>query len=516
MKRWTFTVIILILLAIASIFYTGYNFNSNDSVVYVPLINYYKDNSLYDKDILVDNLRIIYAPIELTFGEFFKDINVEWFFFLGFLFSRLLLVFSIFLLAYYLFKDKLVGILSVILLIGVKGTLLTLGNIKLIDSTISPWFFSLPIALFSIFFFLKKNYIIAFLLLVIINYLNLLVSLYVIAMYSFYLLVSYIQKSKILEKRKMKEVILSYIFFFVLSLPIIIGSLGIQKLSVDKGLWLDFLKLRLSHHIFPSLWPIYQFVLFGVLLYLFGVSLRYKPEERLNRKIILFLVAIGIMGIFGLIFSEVFPVPILMTAILFRSFIFFKIFVLIYIANYLINFYRKDFRKIISLQSFIFYFTIIFLLIIILVPAFVGVEKGFIYNIEYPGDKQSDEFQDISYWAEKNTDKDSLFITPPLYTGFNAFSKRSNLIDWKTAGNFLYNPSLVKTAIERIKDVCKTKDFKVDAVIFIEKCDEGYNKLNEDDFLVLKRKYGVDYIVVEKEMNFRLLYENKKFKLYAL
>ena len=352
MKRWTFTVIILILLAIASIFYTGYNFNSNDSVVYVPLINYYKDNSLYDKDILVDNLRIIYAPIELTFGEFFKDINVEWFFFLGFLFSRLLLVFSIFLLAYYLFKDKLVGILSVILLIGVKGTLLTLGNIKLIDSTISPWFFSLPIALFSIFFFLKKNYIIAFLLLVIINYLNLLVSLYVIAMYSFYLLVSYIQKSKILEKRKMKEVILSYIFFFVLSLPIIIGSLGIQKLSVDKGLWMDFLKLRLSHHIFPSLWPIYQFVLFGVLLYLFGVSLRYKPEERLNRKIILFLVAIGIMGIFGLIFSEVFPVPILMTAILFRSFIFFKIFVLIYIANYLINFYRKDFRKIISLQSY--------------------------------------------------------------------------------------------------------------------------------------------------------------------
>lgn len=516
-KNWNLTVILLVIIAIVSIFYTGYKFSNNDSVVYVPLINYYKDNSLYPKDILVENLRLIYSPAEFLFKVFFKYIDIEWFLFISLIISRILLVFSIFMFSYLVFKNKIVSFLSVIFLIGVKGTLLNLGNMKLLDNTISPWYFALPISIFSLYYFLKDKYIISFILIASISYLNILVSLYLIFMYSVYFLYKLLIKKNKENDVKISKLVLPYLLFIALSFPMLYKSLAIQNSAINLELWTDFLKLRLSHHIFPSLWPIYQYILFGILLLLFGFSLNYKPITKYNNKLIAFLFGILILGLIGIIFTEFYPMQIIMTATLFRSFVFLKVIMIVYISNCLVKFYNADFKKILSIKSLVFFSAILFFSALIILPGFLGRDKGFIYEIDVPGiSSVTSDFEDAAYWASKNTPKDSLFVTPPLYTGFNAFSMRSNLIDWKTAGNFLYNPSLSRTAIERISDICKSYNFKIDAIDYIRDCENNYNSMTESDFLYLKNKYGINYIVVEKQLSFQLLYTNSKFKVYKI
>ena len=81
------------LLAIVSIINTGYDYAEP---LYLPLIKYYQDNTLFQEDPYISLLSNLPLYMWQSIGYFTNSSNLEWFMFFLFVFARILLCFSIY------------------------------------------------------------------------------------------------------------------------------------------------------------------------------------------------------------------------------------------------------------------------------------------------------------------------------------------------------------------------------------------------------------------------------------
>jgi len=504
-KDATVLFIFVILATAFSVFNVGYEPVHSDEVIYLSLIKYSKDPTLYSKDLLISNtLKDIPVQFYTLVGEVSKFIDKDLLFFFIYILTRALLILSIFFLAYTISKDKIVAYLSVVFLLLIRG-FLVLASYDILDKIVFPFFLAVPLLLFSLAFFLRNKYVASSILLAISTYLHATTSFFILMLYSFYFFLNY--------KKIDKKVIFSIFLFLTISSPMLYQSFSATSTDViNLKEWLNFLEIRVSGHFFPLSWPLETYLLFSLLALMFLVSLRYKPDERVHKKIMVISLGTCLLFLIGLIFTEFYPVKLVIQASLFRGIVIFRIIIFIYIINYIVNAFKSKSDT----PKYISYFMILFLLSASLVPFFIGVQKGVFSNVAL--EKEITEWEEVSLKAKELTPKDSLFITPTFSIGFTFFSERSEFINWKTSGVGVYSTSYVKEAVKRFELVCKHNFDFVSRTELVEKCTKGYKNLNENDLQNAKGVYGVTHIIVEKPKNFNLkkIYENNRYIIYEL
>lgn len=497
--------IFVILTTLFSVFNVGYEPVHSDEVIYLSLIKYNQDPTLYQNDLLIsETLKDVPIPFYSLVGKISSLIDKDMLFLFIYIITRALLIISIFFLAYTIFKDKIVAYLSVISLLLIRG-FLVLASYDIMDKIVFPFFLAVPLLLFSLAFFLRNKYIIASILLAISTYLHATTSFFMLMLYGFYFILNH--------KKIDKKVIFSLFLFLIISSPILYQSFAATSSSaINFEEWLNFLELRVSGHFFPLSWPIETYLLFSLLILMFLISLKYKPEDSIHTKVMAISLGTFLLFLIGLIFTEFYPIKAVIQASLFRGIVIFRVIIFLYIINYIVHAVKSKSNT----AKYTSYFMILFLLSASIMPFFVGAQKGVFSEINM--EKETTEWEDVSLKAKELTSKDSLFITPTFSLGFTYFSERSEFINWKTSGVGVYSTSYVSEAIKRFELVCK-HDFDFESrTELVEECKKGYTSLDENDLINAKKVYGVTHIIVEKpkELNLKKLYENKQYTVYEL
>ncbi len=496
---FVFTIVFTVL----SIFNTGYEPVHSDEIIYLSVMKYQQDSSLYSRDLLIsETLPDLPIPFYTLMRVVSNHIDISLSFFFVFILTRVLLILSVFLLAYTLFKNKVVSYLSVIAILLIRGNVgMVPGSYDILDKIVFPFFLAVPFLLFSVAFFLRKKYIISTILLAISTYLHATTSIFLLLLYGFYFLLNY--------KKINSKVILAALIFVVFSLPIFIKSFTAASSNIiSLSQWIYFLKLRVSGHFFPTTWSFINSLLFVILIVLFLFSLKIKPEEEKNKKVILMSIGTLILFLISFIFTEIYPIKSVVQASLFRGLVIFRVIAIIYVINFIVN--SLNYRR------FLAYFMTLILISTAIVPIFTGAQKGVFSDVNIT--KKIGPWEDALLKAKELTPKDSLFITPPFSLGFTFFSERSEYINWKTSGIGVYSEKFVLEAIRRFEFVCKHEFNFKSRTELVEECKKGYNNLNEGDLELAREGYGVTHIIVEnpKQLNFKLIYENKEYRIYEL
>lgn len=141
-------------------------------------------------------------------------------------------------------------------------------------------------------------------------------------------------------------------------------------------------------------------------------------------------------------------------------------------------------------------------------PAVMGY--GWYYraspHIEWPGSEVRNQWVQAFDWIKQNTPRDALFALDPHYFeregeghyGFRAVAERSMLADYsKDRAVAGLMPAIAPRWLEQVQDA------------------EGFRRFRREDFLRLRRKYGVSWAVIEgvAPVGIECPYENGRVKV---
>lgn len=417
------------------------------------------------------------------------------------MFTRFLFYLAIFSIANLLFKNQKIAYLSVLFFLFTQYIL----SVAPFSNFLNPNNFTLPITLFSIYFFLKKDYFKAFILLGISFNFHAKYAISVLAMFLGVMILNY-------KKIRPIQTIKYFLIFLVLSTPVLIWRFSQTQLQVLPSEELtNTLRVFSPVSMFPSLWPAtiwLQFLPVFVLSIISFFSVKNKPAE--HNIILLFSIILIFLWIVGFVFTEMIPITPVLTLQLLRSSAYFIIFGFIYISAFLLQLHQqKNYLVKLLVLGLITFLILSPLLREVVRVAIMGKHQAlFPFTVNVYGIQ--DEWYDVQViFAKQNTPTDALFITPSYIEGFRAYSERSVVFEKNDASLSVFNPDFAFVARERAQDFGLTREN------YRSYSKEIYNNL---DFLQLAKKYDADYIVVEttKELPFNKVYENPRFIVYKV
>lgn len=535
--------LLLALIATASIIgINQYTYGMYNHFISVPFIKSIMDPALYPNDFLIAEKKYFYTYFNTVFAFLSTSLHVSlpvlfFTFYCASLYAALLAVFKI---ALTLFHEKAVGYFSVILLIF---SFSTLGDIRTVESLFLERAFVLPVLLFAIHSFLHKKFIRSYALAGVAFLFHPLSAVYALAgifLCSVFSLRE-IGWKKFLAALALLVLIISPVLYLKVQNP----APSLRLFHPDSE-WLDLLRLRSAHHIFPLMWDISVIAQAALFVCGFALCMKYKPEAWHHRMVLVFCAAVLLMCLAGTIFTECIPVSLIVQFQLFRSFVFLIYFGIIYYAHF---FYRESGKfsvmAFIALLLFaaIFYngnlpkFASFFLVLLALFPGYgivrkyaqrqeqyyfpaiiflllgLGIGGGMLKGKFTIRTAQEKNWLAVQQWAKNNTPKDAAFIVSPNWEGFRVEGERAIYGDWKDGTQMFFNPEFGKEWIRRMKMLGYVDDTKLQ---------ETYHALTAGDYEKITTElnaYSRVYLIVLKEMKTLsqpLVYSNAKFTVYEL
>ncbi len=372
--------LILFIFWVFSILIRGYKFGSGNHKQQLPLIFKSADPSLYSKDFIFNYSHGNSFYYNIT-GYITNFLGTETTLFILYLFASALYILAIYKLTKYLFKNNSISFLAIALLILLKpsfGTDLTFRD------TIYHITIAIPILLFSLYYFLKKNYIKSFILLGIAFNLHGLSSLHLFGLYCIYFLLKFNNLNK-------KKFIMGGLLFVLLITPLVLSSdtASYSLFSADKS-WTNLLKSLDHSHAFPSQWDPHQFlmnipiIILGVLSFIYLKSKKlYIQNKNTHNETLILSSGFIVLGFFGLIFSEFYQIEFIIASQLFRSTLFLTTLIVIYASALIFELFKnKTGSKILSLILFSSLFFYDYVTLWLTLPLlFCLVYKGKIRNL---------------------------------------------------------------------------------------------------------------------------------------
>jgi hypothetical protein len=158
-------------------------------------------------------------------------------------------------------------------------------------------------------------------------------------------------------------------------------------------------------------------------------------------------------------------------------------------------------------------------------------------NVDPQERERQIEWRELQSWCRRFTPPESVFITPFTRSGFRSFSARTPVFDWVDGAAMHWHPAHVGPWLDRFSDTGAdlASIARHRAVVFAtaqhplgmpERVDPGsspltsaFDRLGEEDFLRLGKKYGARFVVVDgdrRPLAFPLIQEGRYFKLYQL
>ncbi|MCG6534906.1 MAG: hypothetical protein L7F78_09490 [Syntrophales bacterium LBB04] len=564
-------ILILLGLTVISILINGYHFEYADQEIYLAYLPVYTDANVYPQsDLLMLGKETggnYYTFLWLILMPFFRLFGVEWTCFI----VHILNIYLIYLALYYLthrilqpsideqlphklFLKLSIPILLALVLLLTKKFVAGVSMVT-IEPYLHPRNIALVLLLFAIERYLAKKPILSFCLIGLAMNIHLLSAGIVL----FCILVS------ILIEKHGKISKLELIFglgFILCSAPVWVWILISYKHSMSSNIssatWLSILQYRTSY-LFPQLWDRLGWLAFLSILVMFTLGY-YSIRERLlyRKKVIGFIVGLLILIFIGFIFSELIPIPWLIAFQTIRSIQFLIILSIILLVPYLIKLWRFDgIGKLcaVGLGIGILLFepkTILIFLIISSIYLAIGVRltrklkwgfasilivsviiaipflwsrvttkiqrhfdfsQGFqavLQYIQIPGTVTPTPWQEVQIWAKKNSDPDSIWLTPPYLSGFRLRSQRSTIVEWKDGALGIFSPTYAEYWYQRMQD------FGINVKTNVQLQPILYQILPFPELNRIAEKYHAHYIVVEqpKALPAPFLYSNSQFNVY--
>jgi hypothetical protein len=543
-NRFTLTdALLLAFIAAASIIgINQYTYGMYNHFITIPFIKSIIDPELYPGDFLIAEKKYFYTYFNTFFAFLSKSLHVSLpvLFFSFYCVSLYATLVAFFKIGLTMFREKTVAYFAVILLIFSFNTL---GDIRTVESLFLERTFVLPVLLFSIHAFLNQQFILSYALAGVAFLFHPLSAVYALAGLG---LCSVFSLKEIGWKRlAISLVLLVVIISPVLYLKVKNPAPALSLFHPDKE-WLDLLRLRSAHHVFPFLWPKLPFLQAILFITGFVLCMKYKPNEWHHRTAVLFCAAVLLMCLGGTIFTEFMPLSIIVQFQLFRSFVFLIYFGILYYAYY---FFRESGKfsvtsfAVLLLCSAIFYnynnpkFASFFMVLLCIYPGYGIVEKNFpqlkkfffpaltviLLGLGFAGGMlkgkftiQSADEKDwlaVQHWAKENTPKDAAFIVPPNDDGFRVEGERTIYGDWKDGTQMFFNPQFGTEWIRRMKLLGYVDDNRLD---------ETYHALGGEDYhkLVMElNTYPEVYLILEKQLKTLPLpeeFSDGKYVVYRL
>jgi len=599
---WTLFFVFLLFAIYVS---TSYGYGISDHNEQIPIIKRMIDSSYLKNDWFVNQnegftVRYYFSYV-MAYLTNFADLPIIYF--SVYVITLFFIIAGIYLISHFLFNNNLTSFLTIFLILF--GTHTSLGGNWIVCDILIPTSIATPLALFAIYFFMKKRLYISFLLLGIASLFQILIGMLIAAMLVFYLLYLLVIIRDIGFKKILLSIVcyLSFATWNILPVALLNLSSNVSGLEVMKIIGY----VRHPWHYMPFQFSITSYLLFISIMCLFILSLKYKPEKEKHKMVMFFISTVLVMCVIGTVFVEIIPILVILKLQLFKIMPYLILFIYIYIANYfrialtestnitniLINIgviisfyisycliissllyilYEKLFKRYVdrvankignkkeiflisllaTITSISLYFVIssyfykiylkilliltwllIFSFIVlsqIIIPKLIKTNKILVISLlcmlliaiivgvysDVQIKEQQKDFNklDAYEWIRLNTPEDAVFIIPPYIEDFRLGANRAIIVDFKA---FTFKDQSIIEWRSRIADVTNNIKFKFRGNR-IEELREGFESLNESDFIRISKKYHAQYLFIEKpkKLNFKELYENDKYIVYIV
>lgn len=516
----------------------------------VPFLKSILDPALYPHDYLIAEKKYFYTCFLSVCALLVKatGISIPMLFFILYCLSLFAFILAVFLIALRLFQNKEIALLSVMLVIF---SFTTLGEIRTVESLFMERTLALPVLLFAVWLFLGRRFIWSYVLLGIAFLFHPLSAAYAIA---------FLFACSVLSWRKIGISRLAACLLLLLAVASPVLYLKFKNpapalhIFTPDAQWLELLRLRSAHHVFPLAWHWSLFAQSALFIAGFVITWKHKPEAWLHRTVLAACGTILLLCLAGIILTEVKPLTIVVQFQLFRSFPFLFYFALIYYVNFIYTESKNKSGILLSILVVILFAQIFYNdvtdkspkkylgFLVVLSGVFPGLlliqsAKRKISEYYIPamallvfitgiggymargkpltlsnGDGNK-EWLAVQRWAKANTSRDAVFIVPPKQEGFRVESERAIYGDWKDGTQMFFNPAFGTEWFRRMHMLGYEKGANIE---------ERFKTLNETDFKKiadeLKPSYQAIYLVTPpgKELSFSKKYHNGRFTIYGI
>lgn len=318
----------IITLVIFGLFFFGYNHYN----VYIPFVLKAESPNLFQNDQYISQASLTF--FFSIFGFFSKLVDMQIMFFVLHILCTFFNAVAVFNIAFLISKNKVSSYLALFLILGEQIGISSCWT-GVNGGAFIPTTFVRPFLLFSIYFFMNKNFRLSFLLTGLAFNIQGMETIFVLTMFVIYFLVNLSSISKKLILESFALLILSV---FPIILKVMFTTHFLETYSADMlKQWLIIVRARSWYHLFPFSWGISDWFIFSGWI-LWGIYLMPK----FNRTTNIFFSSILFLCTIGTVFVEIFPIPAIIKLHLWRSTIYFILFLIIYISRYLVESYNNS------------------------------------------------------------------------------------------------------------------------------------------------------------------------------
>jgi len=528
---------------IITISFLGYYFGTFDQTSHIPFLKKTVDPSLYPNDHYFTLRKSHYSFFWLFFQPFYKLNILEITLFILHILVIYLSYFLIYKLAKTIFNNHLTAFISIFAFIFPHITFagFTIFEFSLLNRT-----FVFPFLLLSFNFYLKKKYILAYLILGLMYNLHVISVNFVLAMFLFD---SFLRWKKI----GFKKIALNIIIFLIAASPVLLWKFSHSGLGFEINWhWFNTIKKSLLNNIFNLTAvspPLFFLTLNGLsLIILFFLLRRYLLKKHFVVINNFFYAGIIILVI-QVITSYLLPLTIIIQSQIIRVGVFFILFSYLLFSQFLAKLIIE--KRLSNFQLFSLFISLIFSIFPIwllfsyikyikqkkienyfpLLTIFQFLLFCFIaYRLDlwrpginiYPNKIKGYKIQS---WVKNNTPKDTVFIVPPYLLGlysldWRVISERTPIVTLSEIGEAAFEPNYIGYWERRFNDVVPEALTKFKGNFFenISIIKKTYKSLSEEQVKHLSKKYNASYFVTEKSTryNFPIVYEDESFYLYKI
>lgn len=491
---------ILISLLFASVVIPTYSFGTSNHNEQIPIILRTIDEKYLENDWFV-NQNDGFSPryyYSILMASIAGQLGLPIAFYVIYITSLVSLLTIISLISLDLFKSYFAPIVTLSLIVYGPITISNiLGGDWLIYNLLIPASIALPLTVLSTYFFLKKKFYLAFIILGVVTFVHPLEGLLITCILALCLLIL-VKSIDIIKKTFCLGVYA--IIACVALLPVITFSSNIQNLQIFEVIT----SIRHPHHYCPFSFPPSNYIIFLEVFAVFLGLILWKAKTNWSDKDTLFSLffstGIGLLVI-GTIFVEILPVPLIGKLQLFRLAPYLVLVMYLYIgcgASQAVRiFVRKIRNSNYKLSDNVTQYSNVLLLVGLVFVTLIFVNA--VFNTSYlPATGPRDPMYD---WIKLHTPEDAIFLIDPSIEDFRLRAERAIVIDWKA---FPFQDEAVIGWWKRIQDVTNHG--------------KGYNTLDETELAALCEKHGASFILIKStsDLNLTTAYEDANYRIYSI
>ncbi len=333
------------------------------------------------------------------------------------------------------------------------------------------------------------------------------------------------RKTRFPSMRELGFIVPLYLITSVFGLKAIIEELSSPTPTSPISISYIYVFLRMPHHLNPLSWPAHWWItpifFLVMLVSSAGVLWFNRPTKELSQQFEQYEARIGLFE-----FTLISLIPYVLGVViapfdsqgrLLQYYLFRVGDVMLHLNACFLFVCALDQIFTIRKQQKVLLFLCSLVLSISIVKGFHNFQKDFQSTLNFPNEVQEvdPQWKDMAAWVRKNTQKNAIFISPPVeFANFIWLTERPTIAKYKLMAQ-------TKTGtlewFSRMRDLSGNFNGVDPLTKFNEKLlTDGYNNLTTDQAKALIIKYHASYLVtrIQHQLDLPVAYRNKSYVLY--